>query len=196
MVEVGIDSLLDNGVLKNVPIVSLLVGIAKTAQNVHDRNLLKQTLVFINEFNGRAIPEEKVEKYRKRLAENPKYAEEELGRVIILLNSNVDRTKSALLAKFYHAYINADIEWSLFCELADITSRMFVSDLHILRKVYQKEITDTTQCEGYRTERLIALGVLDSAMRSMSIGSISGSKTSKYVQVNSLGSVYCKIGLG
>ena len=55
MAELGIDSLLDDGVFKSVPIVSVLVGIGKTAQNLHDRNLLKQTIKFINTFNEKSI---------------------------------------------------------------------------------------------------------------------------------------------
>ena len=42
--EFGIDSILDDGVFKEFPIVNLLIGIKNTAQNIHDRNLLKQTL--------------------------------------------------------------------------------------------------------------------------------------------------------
>ena len=41
LVEVGIDSILDDGVAKDIPIVSTLIGIVKTAQNIHDRNLLR-----------------------------------------------------------------------------------------------------------------------------------------------------------
>lgn len=51
MAELGIDSLLDDGVFKSIPVVSLLIGVGKTAQNIHDRNLLKQTIKFINTFN-------------------------------------------------------------------------------------------------------------------------------------------------
>ena len=90
MAELGIDSLLDESIYKSIPVVSLLVGIGKTAQNIHDRNLLKQTIKFINTFNEKSISPEKIKKYRKKLQSNPKYAEEELGRVIILLNSNVE----------------------------------------------------------------------------------------------------------
>ncbi|MDD4592744.1 MAG: hypothetical protein PHG06_20315, partial [Parabacteroides sp.] len=72
LAEIGIDSLIDNGILKNIPIVSLLVGIGKTAQNIHDRNLLKQTLNFIKAFNDRYISEEKLRKYRNAINKNPK----------------------------------------------------------------------------------------------------------------------------
>ena len=53
MAELGIDSLLDDGIFKSIPVVSLLVGVGKTAQNIHDRNLLKQTIKFINTFNDK-----------------------------------------------------------------------------------------------------------------------------------------------
>jgi len=39
--EVGIDSLLDDGIFKDIPIVNLVMGIGKTAQNIHERNLLQ-----------------------------------------------------------------------------------------------------------------------------------------------------------
>lgn len=193
--ELGIDSLLDDGVFKSIPIVSTLVGFGKTAQNIHDRNLLRQTIKFINTFNEKSISSKKVEKYKNRLDSNSKYAEEELGRVIILLNSNVDLKKSELLAKFYRSYVNEDIDWSIFCELSDITSRLFISDLHLLFEVYKKKISDTSQCQTYQADRLIALGLLDSAMKSMSISSVSGSQTQRYIQVNNLGKLFCEIAL-
>ncbi len=39
LAKIGIDSLLYDGIFRNTPIVSLLAGIGKTAQNIHDRNL-------------------------------------------------------------------------------------------------------------------------------------------------------------
>ena len=67
MAELGIDSLLDEGIFKNVPIVSVLVGIGKTAQNIHDRNLLRQTIKFINTFNEKIIEQDKLNQYKERI---------------------------------------------------------------------------------------------------------------------------------
>ena len=172
-----------------------MVGLGKTAQNIHDRNLLKQTITFINTFNEKSISSEKLEEYKNHLDSNSKYAEEELGRVIILLNSNIDLKKSELLAKFYRSYVNDEIDWPTFCELSDITSRLFISDLYLLFKVNKGEISDTSQCQNYQAERLIALGLLDSAMKSMSIGTASGHRTQRYIQANHLGKLFCKIAL-
>lgn len=191
MAELGIDSLLDDGVFKSIPIVSVLVGIGKTAQNLHDRNLLKQTIKFINTFNEKSITPDKLQKYKKHLRNNPKFAEEELGRVLIVLNSNVDLKKSEILARFFRAYVEEQIDWDTFGELADVTSRMFVSDIKLLFAVYNKQISNTPQCRGYQAERLIALGLLSSSVKSMTMSSISGGSTQRYVQTNELGNRFC-----
>lgn len=199
MAELSIDSLLDEGVFKSIPIVALLVGLGKTAQNVHDRNLLKQTVKFINTFNEKSISTEKLEKYKEHLCNDPKYAEEELGRVLIVLNSNVDIKKSELLGKFFHAYVEGTIDWTKFCELSDVTTRMFISDIDLLLAVYNKQITDTTQCgdtaqyEVYRADRLLALGLLTSIMKSLTIGSVSDDRTQRFIRTSQLGNLFCKL---
>ena len=191
MAELGIDSLLDDGVFKSVPIVSVLVGIGKTAQNLHDRNLLRQTIRFINTFNEKSIDPTKLQEYKDHLSANSKFAEDELGRVLITLNSNVDLKKSEILARFYRAYIEQKINWETFCELSEVVSRMFISDIKLLYEIYNKKVTDTTQCYVYQADRLIALGLLNSAMKSMSIGNISGGNTQRYIQTNELGNIFC-----
>lgn len=50
--ELGIDSILQDGLLKDIPIVGTIVNVGKFAQNIYDRNLLRQTLSFIKEFNS------------------------------------------------------------------------------------------------------------------------------------------------
>lgn len=195
MAELGIDSLLDDGIFKSIPVVSLLIGVGKTSQNIHDRNLLRQTIKFINTFNERSISQDKINKYRKKLHSKPKFAEEELGRVLILLNSNIELKKSELLGKFYHAYVDDIIDWNTFCELSDITSRLFISDLQLLHDIYYLKVSDTSQCANYKAERLIALGLLDSATKSMTIGNSTGSQTERYIQVSSLGKIYCQLSI-
>ena len=47
IIELGIDSILEDGLLRDIPIVNTIVGTFKFGQNIHDRNLLKQTIIFI-----------------------------------------------------------------------------------------------------------------------------------------------------
>lgn len=192
--ELGIDSILDNDLLKSLPIAKTLIGIGKFAQNLHDRNLLKQTAIFINTFNNKIIAPEKLEKHIQKLNDNPNFGEEELGRVLILLNSTIDSIKSELLSKFYWAYIHEQLSWDEFCEYADIITRMFISDLPILIDIHKNKITETKQCKHHQVERLVSLGLLNASVSSI-MADGKHSITHYYVNTNHLGNIFCNIAM-
>lgn len=187
IVELGIDSLLDDGLFKDIPIVSMLVGVKNTYQNIHDRNLLKQTLAFIKQFNSGTINKEKLNKYKEMLNSNPKKAEKELGRVIIILNSTIDIEKSQMLANLYKSYINEKIDWNQFCEFSEIIRMLFLTDFNIIRLIYSQQITDTSGIEIYPIDRLSSLGLVNTAMMSIVISSNANSRSDKYVNLTTIG---------
>ena len=185
--ELGIDSLLDEGLLKEFPIVGLLVGIKNTAQNIHDRNLLRQTIKFIQEFNSGTIDEEKLYKYKEKINNDNHKAEEELGRVLIILNHNIELEKAKMFANLYRNYINETINWNQFCEFSEIVRMIFINDLICLRKIYSGKMKDTTGEQLYPVDRLTALGLVNSSSKSVSIISGSKSRTDKFVNLTSIG---------
>ena len=69
-IELGIDSLLESEALKEIPVVNTIAAICKTGYNLHERNLIKQTLTFISEFNSGSISQEKLEEHRKYILRN------------------------------------------------------------------------------------------------------------------------------
>ncbi len=193
LIELGIDSVLDDGIFKSIPIASLLIGVAKTSQNIHDRNLLRQTLKFIKTFNAGTISVKKLNSYKEKIENDTNKREAELGRVLIILNQTVELKKSEILAKLFRAYVIEAINWDMFCELTDVANRLFLSDLALLIDIYNKKVSDTTQYVEYQAERLISLGLLNSATKRMTISSGTTSKTDKYLTINSLGSLFCRI---
>jgi len=186
--ELGIDSLLDEGLFKDFPIVSFLIGVTKTAQNIHDRNLLRQTLNFIKYFNSGKIDVEKLEKYRNEINSDSKKAEEELGRVLIILNNNVELQKSTMLANLFRNYINEKITWAEFCEFSEIVRMIFIGDVRYLGAIYSGQVKDTTGMLLYPIDRLTSLGLVNTATKSMVISSVaSSSRTDKYVNLTAIG---------
>lgn len=157
--ELGIDSILNEGALRDLPMVSILLGVKITAQSLHDRNLLRQTLMFIDEFNKGNIDEAKKQKYKKKIEDNPKKAEAELGRVLIILNQTIELDKSKILASIFRAYVNERIDWKTFCEFSEITRLFFVSDFYDLKCVYYHD-TETLKFYSYGIDRLSALGLI------------------------------------
>ena len=193
--ELGIDSILSDGILKDIPIIGTIVGVGKLAHNVHDRNLIRQTLTFINEFNKGLISPEKIEKHRKKLHDNPKKLEEELGRVLILLDQNIDTIKSTFEGKFYVAYVDEKISWDEFCELCDITERLFVSDITNLREAYENNGVKGNATISYQHDRLNSVGLLENDTRisgGLVFTDIEDEEEQIYMNLTSIGKLFCK----
>lgn len=70
--EIGIDVLLDNEILKEIPVVGTLSSLCKVGYNLHERNLIKQTLAFITEFNSGNISQENWMNIERNLKPIPK----------------------------------------------------------------------------------------------------------------------------
>lgn len=183
----SIDTVLDIATNTPIPIVSLLVGMGKIAQNIYDRNLLRQTIRFIASFNNGTLSEEKLQKHRRQLEKDSHRFEDELGRIVTILNSIIDTEKSEILAKLYRAYINEEIKWELFCELSDILSRMIISDIDFLLET-KKQSFEEKGTHNYRVERLRSLGLVNSSVKDIYPGS-----ASYYISTNELGNRFCDI---
>lgn len=195
--EIGIDSIIDDGILKEIPIVKTIVGVLKVGKNVHDRNLLKQTLVFINEFNRNEIRQDKIEEYKKRIENDPKKCEDELGRIILLLNNFIDREKSIMLSKVFKAYVDQLLNWNDFCEYSEIINRLFIQDFSFLQEVYLGRISDTTnRSDIYKVERLNSLGIIGMTFKSSTISTINGvmsNRQDSYLTMNNNGKKFMNI---
>ena len=188
--EFGIDSILDEGVLKDFPLMSTLVGVKNVAQNLHDRNLLRQTLAFVKELNDGQLDEKKKEKYKKIIDENPKKAEAELGRVLIILNQNIELSKSKILAAIFQEYINENIDWKTFCEFSEITRMFFVDDIYDLDTIYQ-QAPNYLSFLSYGADRLVALGLVKSSTAPAIVEDALGIRQS--MTLSDIGEKYYKI---
>ena len=163
--DIGIDSVLDSGLIDEIPIIGTIYHFGKFAQNIHDRNLMRQTIAFIKEFHSGECNAESLQNYKDRLKIEPGFAEKELGRVLILLNKNIDIEKTQYMARFYLAYINKSFTWDVFCELCDIVDRMFLADVVLLRDIYYAEGVELHTSISYKHDRLLSNGLLQNLNR-------------------------------
>ena len=133
--EYTIDNLIEGSdTLTDFPIIKTIASVLKGAHNIYDRNLLKNTLIFIKELNSGKINRDKYIAYKTTLEHNPNKCEKELGRVILILNNIIDVSKSKMLARLYKAYINKVLTWEEFCEYSEIVNRIFLEDIELLKK--------------------------------------------------------------
>lgn len=182
--------------LTDFPIIKTIASVLKSAYNIYDRNLLKNTLVFIQELNSGEIDKDRYITYKTSLENNPNKCEKELGRVILILNNTIDISKSKMLARLYKAYINKKLSWEEFCEYSEIVNRIFLEDIETLIKINNGEITFISEedKENYRIYRLNSIGIINIAIDSITVAVINGnSKPKQVVAINNLGKKFLEI---
>jgi hypothetical protein len=155
--------------------------------------MLTQTLNFIQTFNLGSVSTEKINKYRRSIHDNPKKAEAELGRVLLLLNRSIEIVKSKIFAKLYSAYVDESITWDKFCEYSDITERLFVADLFLLHDLYTNTISATDANNCISADRIIPLGLVFSSLKAIIGESTTGPDSLLYIRLNPSGQKYCSI---
>lgn len=65
--EVGIDSIMSDGLLKDLPIINLFLNASRTFNAIHERNLLKNTALFLDAINSQKINDRQIQAYKKKL---------------------------------------------------------------------------------------------------------------------------------
>lgn len=191
--ELGVDSILENEILKEIPIFKSLLSVGKISKNIRERNCIKNLVIFINELNSGNIDAEKLRLHQEELKRNSKKAEKELGRVLIILDQTIDNIKASILGKLYKTYINQVIDWDMFIEFSEITNRLYINDLKILALIHNGNMNDTSnRTDLYRVERLNSLGVIGLAPKSIVIGT-GHSRQDSYIILNKIGKMYSDI---
>lgn len=191
--EIGIDSVMNNELLKEVPIFKSLLSVINIYGNIRERNCLKNLTIFINELNSGNIQTEKLKSHQDELRNNPKKAEKELGRILIILDQTIDNQKASYYGKLYKAYIDEIISWDLFVEFCEINDRLYIGDFKLLALIYNKSISDTTNRKDlYKIERLNSVGVIGLVPKSIRIGR-SSSRQDSYISLNETGRLYTTI---
>lgn len=194
-VEVSIDNVIADETLQAIPIVRTFLGVGKTVQNIRDRYLISKTVKFLLALRDEDIPEEQRRAHQEKLDADPDFAKETLTRVLAILDSMTDEEKAKVLAKLYRGYVERAITWQQFCELTEMTQRVFLDDIPLLKDIRSGRISDTAQCpDDYRAVRLEALGFI--AMTTKSIVVPSSSKTARsenLIRVTAFGELFCDL---
>jgi hypothetical protein len=73
--ELGLDSVLQEGVLREVPIFGTIFSLCKTGVNIKERHLIRKTAKFITAFNQSELSNEQIEAYKVEFEKNPQKAE-------------------------------------------------------------------------------------------------------------------------
>lgn len=149
--EVVLDSILNDGILKDIPFVRTFVGIGKFVFRIYDRIFLKKVVKFLIELSN--ISTEEKEEFLGKLKDEKK--ERELGESLILyLDRHENFKKPELLAKVFKAYIQHHLTYEQFHLLAASIDKALVQDIEILVDLVHKGIENRKREDVYHLYHL------------------------------------------
>lgn len=158
-VELGLDALMDDGLFKDIPIISTAVAVYRIGKSVREKHHIAKLISFLNEINKGIANEEKRQNYRKKFASNEKFRNQELEYILILIDRYISFDKPQMLAKLYLAYLDGDIVWEEFTMYAEVIDRFLLLDC---RTLVSEATTFHTLRDGSADIilRLVALGLM------------------------------------
>lgn len=163
--EVGIDAALEDGVIRDIPILGSIVGIAKATRSVRDHFLLKKIGKFF-----RPIAEESQKAGEDLLAKldaDESFREKLKELIAFYLDKYDAEIKAEYLGIVLIATLNGDISQEEFFRIASLIERAFWGDLPKLDKYVTagtKGVTQSLsacQMDGFVVNQPLMIGDVD-----------------------------------
>ena len=76
LAEVGLDSILDDGVIKDIPIISATIGVFKIGSSIKERHYIKKLMRFIDSCNKGIIDKDMKERIKSKFLDEKKSKKE------------------------------------------------------------------------------------------------------------------------
>ena len=157
--EVGLDSILDDGLFKDIPLISTALSLYRIGRSVKERHYVKKLAQFISSLNNGVVDADSRDYYKQKLEGGNKQRNHELEYIMILIDRYISYNKPDMLAKLYLAYLREDILWKEFAMYAEAIDRFLPGDCSLLCSDADKFIS-RRNLGVEAILRLISLGLL------------------------------------
>ena len=129
LLEVGVDALTDNEVLKEIPVLGSAVKIAGIGKTIKDRIFLAK----IRRFLAAAEPTEEGRRFAAQLQSGERDAERTAEVLLLAIDQINDLEKAPILAKMFAAFLRGETNSAGFRRMTAAVNAAVVDDLVFLR---------------------------------------------------------------
>ena len=131
LIEAGLDQFIDDGFLKDIPVIGSAFKMVNMTQKISDFFFTKKILKFLFEFKDISLEQRTkfIEKFENTV-KTKKIGE----KTLIILNKLDDADKATILGKLFKSAIEGEIEMSEFIRLSHIVDRAYLDDLNALKE--------------------------------------------------------------
>jgi len=125
--ETALDAILDEGVLKEIPLLGSFLGLARATMSIQDKLFTKKLLTFLlqlknTDTNSRKEQIEKIET-------DPNYKTKVGEKLLHIIDKCEDNEKAAYIGKLFQCYIDEKIDYEDFLRSTRCVEQTFLPDL-------------------------------------------------------------------
>jgi hypothetical protein len=153
--EIALDSLLDDGILKDLPVVGAIVSVFKGAMDIRDRLFVAKIARFL--FRLSEVPIKQRRLFEEKINANQKLKRRVGVTLALLLDRLDDMEKPDFLAWCFGDYLNETITFDVFRRMASAIDIAFVEDL----KAICAEGSNETAGEADRLSHMSRTGFVE-----------------------------------
>ncbi|KGK32212.1 hypothetical protein ACIGCP_04230 [Cellulophaga baltica] len=140
LTEVVIDSVLEDGLLKDIPIVGTIVGLSKFGMKLQERILLSKVFNLLQQLGHTTIEERQA--FLKKVESSETYNKKVGAALILILDKLSDLEKPTIIGKLFAAAIKNEIDYQTFLRISNIIENIFLPDLDYAKKLKQGQEID------------------------------------------------------
>lgn len=127
LLEVALDNIFDDGLIKDIPIVRSIAGLYKASVSLRDRALVKKLVRFL--FSLGSVSSQTRNAFKARMNIDEDFRCKVGEKLLLVLERIDDMGKPSLIAHAFKAYMEEQIDFDMFQRLASATDKCFYSDL-------------------------------------------------------------------
>ncbi len=157
ILEVGLDSVFEDSLLKDVPLLSTAISLYKIGHSFKERHYVNKLAEFIYALNNGLVGDAQVKVFRDRILHDQKKSKKELEYILLLVDRYISRGKPTIIAKLYLSYLDNILNWNEFTMYSEVTDQLFINDLDFLRKEENQIIREVSSDAALR---LTSMGLL------------------------------------
>ncbi|MWW25107.1 hypothetical protein [Algibacter lectus] len=138
--EIALDTLTNESLLSEIPVVKSLVSFYKITSSIVDRHNVKKILTFLEEFHSKKIDENKLKIFKENFKKDTNHRNHVLETILLLNEKFLDTKKSKILANLFSAHIEDNLTWKEFFKLSFILSNLNPAGYKFLERSVEKNI--------------------------------------------------------
>lgn len=122
LAEITIDQILDNKLLKDIPIVGVFAKLLSIGANIKDKLFLKKILNFLNSIKD--VPKEKREEEIKKIDEDKNYKIKVGENLLYIIDSSRNHENSEKVGFLFKAFLKGKISYDDFMEASNVIEKI------------------------------------------------------------------------